>query len=1411
MDKLRTPLPLGLIMIFWLFYQAPRQPYTPFVTPSVFNGIACLDTVNVTLDENCSFLLTPENVAADGLGCLEPNELTVVVNDYNTTNGGLINTPGVFVYVLQKNSGNTCTDFEVCWGYVRAEDKTPPSLTAPPDTTLGIGCEGLEAILNVPESTGTTGRPAAFDNCTPNLSVPFTDHIKLNNGCDSIVIRRTFSTKDASGNTTTADQRIVLVRPLLAEVRVIPEPDSLFVACEADPNFPLDSNGNVHASVTGYPFYINDLGDTITIEPDGRCGLDATYTDERLDICPAAHKLERTWTILDWCAPKGADRRELKQVIKIGDIEPPVAACASDTVFLSTGPFDCVASYDVPSPIVEDNCSNARYLATFIANVPELIIGEDGVPREELRERVIGSVRSDQGASIINNIPAGCHRLEYRIWDNCYNYTDLVCTVCVRDQIEPIAKCDDKIRISLGGGGFGKLTATELDEGSRDNCQLDSLLIRRVYTKDTANCSPLTEPERSPWRHRTIFGCCDVGDSVLVELRAVDVAGNDNICWAYVSVEDKIGPTCVPPPDTAIHCDPELLTGIYEGDTALLAQLFGRPMIADNCMPILEELPPDTSLMACGTGQVIRQFKVIDPSGNHADLCTQTIDILPNNEYKIKFPKDALDFCGRAPMPDTLEYEELACDLLAVSVSDKRFDGESDECYKIHRTYKVINWCEYDGESEPVIVDRDVDCDGLPGDEDIWVIVRPKDTTYYDVDGDETNRFPAANSRGGDCVPNPEGYWADSNQFPKIESKGFWQYTQVIKVIDNERPEVFVTPNGTFCVDQDDCTAEVTLEIGTRDLCARNDIGISFEVIRIQPDTLLERFDIDSTQQVLFGRYPKYTFVNRYEIGSYELIITIDDQCRNFTTDTVPFVVEDCKGPAPICINGLAAELMPLETGKDFDGDGDVDRGGTTVWATDFIASDVFDCSPPITYSINRVGEEPDSSRNALVVTCDDLGILEVELHAWDAVFNHDFCITYLDVQDNLFGLCSDPQNLIVNGRVGTVQDQPLPDVQMTMSGLVGLETYTDTTGSYTFDDIPLGADISILPYRSDTPLTGVSTYDIVLVMQHILGVRPLDNPYAVLAADVNQSRSVTTLDLIAMRKLILGLEQDWSTGEAWLFIPKSHGFANPSAPWDFPSVFSQNNVSEHLEGIDFVAVKRGDVSGALMLPGSSRARAQAQRLTFPGFELASGARVELPVYLEGAQSLPLRGAQFELAVDPDLVDLIGVSSTIISSEHLRLVDNRLRLSWNTPDSPVSEVPLLQLQLRARRSTNLAAALSLGTGLAPETYDAELQIHPLEMAPETSVWESTAFRTLPVFPNPADATPIWKAYCPESGSALLSVWLPTGQQISSRRVDLQQGWNELRLREVFSVATAQVWVSLEYRGKRIVEKVLLVR
>src|SRR5690606_21497170 len=122
---------------------------------------------------------------------------------------------------------------------------------------------------------------------------------------------------------------------------------------------------------------------------------------------------------------------------------------------------------------------------------------------------------------------------------------------------------------------------------------------------------------------------------------------------------------------------------------------------------------------------------------------------------------------------------------------------------------------------------------------------------------------------------------------------------------------------------------------------------------------------------LLSGTYPDYQLTGSFPLGAHQLVLTVSDGCGNTVQSKIPFEVADCKAPAPVCINGLAIELMPVLPAADVDGDGDLDKGAMTIWASDFIASPVTDCSGEVTYSINRVGEEPASGQTGLTLTCD--------------------------------------------------------------------------------------------------------------------------------------------------------------------------------------------------------------------------------------------------------------------------------------------------------------------------------------------------------------------------------------------------------------------------------------------------------
>lgn len=1155
----------------------PGVQTAPSVRTTVNQG--CIDTVHITLDSNCQFVLTPKLVLEGSGACLSPEDYEIFVDDENPLNRDTVDGCGNFRFIVNIKNPKSCTQFSNCWGIVAAEDKMAPVVTAPADTTLFIFCDEITDIYQNLSSTDSFGIATLKDNCNKRtLKIrSFIDAIYYDNRCDTLIIRRLFFASDAKGNQDTDPQFITLLRAPLASIQL---PDSVGInTCTGNNNPKKDKNGNIHPDVSGYPYVVNYQGKIDYITVDSSCGLSSTYVDTRFEVCPTTYKVLRRWIIKDWCKKTSI---ELSQVIKVGDVDKPIikSPYANDFLSTSTSPFDCTAAIDVLPPIVSDACSGYSWTAEIWTDTCRDTLGLAIDPKPPVR---LGFTNSGAQKRYIGNLPIGCHILIYTVRDACHNEAKDTIHLEVQDKISPVAVCDDKINISLNEAGYAQLRAEDVDEGSKDNCKLAKLHIRRPITQDE-NCNPLDTPRVSRWDSILTFTCCDLAlGYVKVELRATDAAGNADYCWTTVWIEDKMKPWCQAPKDTTVYCD-RLPKGVDFKNRSTIARYFGAPKVGDNCFKAeWIEFDPVVKINNCGVGTVKRKFLARDESGNQSpDTCFQWITVVAAHEYMIKFPKDYIEYC-KDPSPDTIGTFELACDILAVNVSDKRYQGDGVECYKIFRTYNVINWCEYKDGDEVIPVPRDIDCDGTGGEDDVWVIVRRDGTAYFDADNNEKNKFPLANSRT--CGGNPEGYWEKLNRKPT----GQWTYTQIIKVVDNEAPQIFTESNVSFCINRSDCKADIILSVGIQEACDPNNLNID-------TDLKLEVNESSSSSQTnwrIFGRYPKYLFTGIVPKGDYQLEIKVSDACGNTGRGFVKFKVVDCKPPTVTCIHGLSAELSELPPNTDADGDGDVDRASTIVWAKELLASPSIDsCSGPVRYSVNRKGEKANINQDYIILTCDDLGLTEVELHAWDNAINtklsppgpnHDFCLTYIKVQDNKFNLCKDPgDTLIIEGNTRTELGLSLSGVVVESSGAKNLKAVSVQTGDYLMQGLAQGYDYTLTADKADDARNGVTTFDVLLITKHILGKQRLTSPYQLLAADVNQSGSISTIDLIKIRRVILHLDDTFEGGKSWLFVDAKHRFKDPNNPWAeaIPKFIQFNDLDRSVSDARFIGIKLGDVNG---------------------------------------------------------------------------------------------------------------------------------------------------------------------------------------------------------------------------------------
>jgi hypothetical protein len=293
-----------------------------------------------------------------------------------------------------------------------------------------------------------------------------------------------------------------------------------------------------------------------------------------------------------------------------------------------------------------------------------------------------------------------------------------------------------------------------------------------------------------------------------------------------------------------------------------------------------------------------------------------------------------------------------------------------------------------------------------------------------------------------------------------------------------------------------------------------------------------------------------------------------------------------------------------------------------------------------------------------------------------------------------------------------------------------GIELSTDTVfpgitaNCATYDGIPFGGPYAIAPVKTDDPLNGVNALDLTRISRHILGIHPLGSPYAMIAADVNRSNTITTFDIVESRKLIQGLITAFPSSDSWRFIDADFVFPDPDNPFQsiIPSITTITNNTDTLIEVNYKAVKVGDVDCSAIAnfsAGPDDRRLAA--LSLPDVALRSGEYVDLPLLLDDAgQWVAL---QFGLSYDPSLLEIVAVvPGDLLKEDALAIAQPRpgvLNVVWfdAIPGNTGSSERLLTLRIRALAPVQLSAAISLDVkSILPAIFTANeeavrLQLH----------------------------------------------------------------------------------------------------
>jgi hypothetical protein len=532
---------------------------------------------------------------------------------------------------------------------------------------------------------------------------------------------------------------------------------------------------------------------------------------------------------------------------------------------------------------------------------------------------------------------------------------------------------------------------------------------------------------------------------------------------------------------------------------------------------------------------------------------------------------------------------------------------------------------------------------------------------------------------------------------------GIWEQAQLIEVVDNTPPVLTVPDDLTLDANQAGCNATVTL---------------------------LDAAATDCSTQITWTHDSPYALTGGanasglYPLGTHFVTFTANDGCGNSAQKTTQITVRDGTPPLAACVPTVQVSLSP---------------GGTaTLNAGMFNAGSSDVCSPSsaLDYTVS-----PSS------FDCQSLGVQLVTLTVRDAAGNVATCVSSATVQAAP-GICNTGGgDLGIGGSIRTEMGTPVHYIPVSLTADGFAETTDcDSLGKFLFEDVPPGNVYRLRAGNNANWLNGVSTFDLVLMSKHILSIDTLDSPFKIIAADANRSGSVTSFDIVQLRKLILGIFDSVPNNTSWRFVDSTFVFPDPINPFGsaFPEEIQINNLSSNQLSKNFVGIKIGDLNNSTD-PATARAPHDTLFLALPNVAWAAGDTVEIPIALPDWESL--EGFQFELEIGPSAVleRVECAHPAWLGPQHIALrPGGRVALSW---DNALGQIPpssdghLLTLHLRASESASAHSALRLRSErLTPEAYLPEKEgVVAISLrAGEQSVGSEPAF--LRLMPNPTSGS-----------------------------------------------------------------------
>ena len=375
-----------------------------------------------------------------------------------------------------------------------------------------------------------------------------------------------------------------------------------------------------------------------------------------------------------------------------------------------------------------------------------------------------------------------------------------------------------------------------------------------------------------------------------------------------------------------------------------------------------------------------------------------------------------------------------------------------------------------------------------------------------------------------------------------------------------------------------------------------------------------------------------------------------------------------------------------------------------------------------------------------------------------------------------------------LSGQILTPDNQPVENAEIFFDLSMTNSCTSDASGNFTHDVMP-GSEVYIRPAKSvnNVNTNGITTLDIAMIRRHLLAMTTFDNPYKLIAADVNNSGTVTTLDIPIIRRLILGLQNDFDN-LLWKFIPQTSTFADVNNPFPYDTLIHLGSATSATD-VNFYALKLGDVNDTWDSSIGRKTESEPMKILVEEPIMNENGQLEIP--LLSVDFKEVVGYQFTLKFDASEMQFRGLISNpynIHFSAH-KASQGYVTFSWDNPNGKAmnfeDDTELIKLEfmpLKGESSANTEISINSDITLAVG-YDADLNERLIQQLQQSVVTGTKIFSPEIIvnqnYPNPFSEGTTLQFELPQAADVSIKILNMLGQSVDEINGYFQAGKNSV--------------------------------